>query len=139
MARRLFAVLVHCHSHQFELLQAALERFPVDICSVNDCTKARHLISQTEPHLVFSDLLLRDETWVDVVNEAESAAVPIAVIVVGAREDERFRTSALARGAFAYLAPPFELQHLEAVLGSAERDIRERRRALALAAVPWNA
>jgi FixJ family two-component response regulator len=69
-----------------------------------------------------------------ILNIAESAEVPLNVIVVASQPDTRFYVSVMERGAFDFVAPPFEHESLNFVVRSAELDVRRRREAVALAA-----
>jgi DNA-binding NtrC family response regulator len=128
-----------------ELLSSALKKLQVETWSIGTCAELEQLISQTWPQLIFTDLLLPDGSWVDVLNMAERVDVPVNVIVVGGAEhaDTKLYASILERGAFDLVLPPFERRSLELVVKLAGTDARRRRQALALAAASraapaWN-
>ena len=135
MDDRNFALLLHERPAPLESLNAALKDLSVETFSVNTLEEARRLLSQTQPQLVFTDTKLPDGTWADVVDMAESAASPVNVIVVGSNKDIKFYISALERGAYDFVLPPFERQALDYVVHSAADNARLRRQALARAAV----
>jgi DNA-binding NtrC family response regulator len=128
-----------------ELLSSALKKLQVETWSVGACAELEQLILQTWPHLIFTDLLLPDGSWVDVLNTVERVDVPVNVIVVGSAEhaDTKLYASILERGAFDLVLPPFERRSLELVVKLAGTDARHRRQALVLAAASraapaWN-
>lgn len=135
MNDRYFALLVHERPAPLEALKSALREISVETFSVNSCEEARRLLPQTEPHIVFTDTSLPDGTWADVVDMAENAGSPVNVIVVGANKNVKFYISALERGAYDFVLPPFERQALDYVVHSAGDNARLRRHALARAAV----
>lgn len=129
MEQRIFALLVHDKPFPIESLRQALRDLRVDTYSVHSCKEARDLISQTHPHLVFTDASLSDGSWVDVLNLAEQADAPLDVIVVGSTVNTKFYLSAIERGAFDFVLPPFELGGLGHIVRTAEQHVRDRRRA----------
>jgi FixJ family two-component response regulator len=64
----------------------------------------------------------------------EKATSPLNVIVVGTTTNNKLYLSALERGAFDFLSPPFERQALDFVVKSAGQDVRHRRQRQAGAA-----
>ena len=134
MMEHLFALLVHDQPEPFESLKQALKDLSIETYSVETCKEAADLIAQCKPHIIFTESALRDGSWVSILNLAEVSDVPLNVIVVGAIPDTRFYMSVMERGAFDFVAPPFEHEPLEFVVRSAELDARRRREATALAA-----
>jgi FixJ family two-component response regulator len=62
---------------------------------------------------------------------ADEADVPVNVIVVGNQPDTRHYLSVMERGAFDFVAPPFEHEPLSCVVRSAAQDVHRRREASA--------
>jgi DNA-binding NtrC family response regulator len=135
MSERLFALLVHDHPEPFESLKQTLRDLSIETYSVATCKEAEDLISQCKPHLIFTDKSLADGSWVSILNTADSADVPLSVIVVGAIPDTRFYVSVMERGAFDFVAPPFEHEPLSFVTQSAALHTHRLREALAHAPV----
>lgn len=135
MTDQFFALLLHDQPEHLEPLKAALKQLKVETCCVRTLEEAKRLISQTHPHLVFTDTFLSDGSWVDVINLAEESATPLNVIVVSSCKDVKLYLSAIQRGAFDFVLPPFEQQSLYYVVQSAGDDARHRRHAQARAAV----
>lgn len=134
MREHLFALLIHDQSEPFESLRRALKELSVETYSIATCKEAQDLISQCQPHIVFTESSVADGSWMRIVNMAEAADVPLSVIVVGAVPDMRLYLSVMERGAFDFVAPPFEHEPLDFVVRSAALNAHRRREALAHAA-----
>lgn len=135
MSEHLFALLVHDHPEVFESLRRTLRDLSVETYSVATCQEAGELISQCKPHIIFTESSLRDGWWSSILNIADTANVPLSVIVVSDYPDTRLYLSVMERGAFDFMAPPFEHEPLDFVLRSAALATQRRREALAHAAV----
>jgi FixJ family two-component response regulator len=70
-----------------------------------------------------------------ILNIADSAAVPLSVIVVAAVPDMHLYMSVMERGAFDFIAPPFEHEALNFVVRSAALNTHRRREVLAHAVI----
>lgn len=135
MKDHIFALLIHDNPDSLIGLKWALRKLTVETFSVRNCQEAEGLLPQTQPQVVFVDTTLTDGSWVDAINLAEKADVPPNVIVVGATTNIDLYLSAMERGAFDFVAPPFELDSLEYIVQSAALDARARKQALARAVV----
>ena len=135
MSDQFYALLVHDRPAPLESLKSALKQLSIQTYSVQSCEEAKRLLPQTQPHVVFTDTALPDGSWTDVVDMAENANSPVNVIVVGANKDIKLYISALERGAFDFVLPPFELQALDFVVQSAGDNAKQRRHAQARSAV----
>lgn len=130
-----FALLVYDQKGPVESLKTALKDLPVETCSVRTLDEVRRLIPQTHPHVVFTDTALPDGSWKDVINVVEKSETPVNVIVVGKNQDIEFYVTALERGAFDFVLPPFEHDALGFVVKTAGEDARHRRTDMARRAV----
>jgi DNA-binding NtrC family response regulator len=128
MNGRLFVLLVYDRPYPMEPLKVALRDLSVETCCVRTCEELRRLLPQTQPDLIFTDTSLPDGSWVDVLSFVEKAESPADVIVVGIDKDMR-HVSALERGAFDFVLPPFERQALDFIVQSARHDMLRRRQA----------
>jgi two-component system response regulator PilR (NtrC family) len=135
LGRNLFALVVHERPEPCELLKPVLRCLGVDTFSVSSCVEAAHLLEQTHPHLVFTDTKLPDGTWIDVVNSAEEAAVPVCAILVGSSKNADTFHAALNYGALDFISPPFEAEDVSELLTHAMTLVRERRERQLRAAV----
>lgn len=130
MSENLFALLVHDHLGPFESLTRTLRDLSVETYSVESCKEAEDFVSHCRPPIIFTGKSLVDGSWVSILNIADSADVPISVIVVGAVPDMDLYLSAMERGAFDFVAPPFEHEPLNFVIRSAALDTHRRKEAL---------
>lgn len=135
MSLHLFALLVHDHPEPFESLKRTLSDLAVETYSVSTCKEAVDLITHCKPHVIFTETSVMDGSWVSVLNMAEEADVPLSVIVVGDQPDTRHYLSVMERGAFDFVAPPFEHEPLNFVVMGAALNAHRRREAAALSAV----
>ncbi|HLY60580.1 MAG TPA: response regulator [Terriglobia bacterium] len=135
MSDRIFAILIHDQPGPFDSLREVLRDLSVETYSVESLEDARHLIPRTEPQLVFTATTLADGSWVDVVSLAEQSEIPLNVIVVSAIKDVKLYVTALERGAYDFVMPPFEHVGMDIIVRSAWENVRHRRHALARMAV----
>jgi DNA-binding NtrC family response regulator len=77
------------------------------------------------------DLPIWRKSHADIVNKAISVDSTFNIIVVGTLPDIEQCASAIERGAFDYVAPPFSHETLTLLVHSAAMDARERRESLA--------
>jgi|SRR5579859_4804802 len=135
MTKNPFALLVSRAGASLEPLKSALKKQSIETWSVDTCEEATRLLDQTQPDLVFSDPRLADGTWLDMVNLIEKASTPVNLIVVGTTGNTDLHSSAMEKGAFDFIQPPFEATSLGHVLQQAVEDVRRRRMAQALTLV----
>ncbi len=134
MKEKVFAFLIHDDPNSLIDLKSILRKMGVETFSVRNIREAERLIPQTQPQMVFVDTSLRDGSWKDAMKLAETADVPLDVIVVGPGTDINLYLSAMERGAFDFVASPFQLEPLEYIVQSAALDVRARKQAQAGAA-----
>lgn len=133
MSEHVFAILIHGKTEPFESLKRMLRDLSVETYSVATCKEAASLISQCKPQMVFTESTVTDGTWLSIFNLAEAADVPVSVIVVGTFPDTKCYLSVMERGAFDFVAPPFEREPLSFVVRSAALATHRRREMLAQA------
>lgn len=127
----LLAVMIHDRPEPLKTLEGALSNLLVESYSVKSCSEAKSLIAQYQPLVVFVDLLIWSKSFPYIVDLAKAADQGFNIIVVGALPDIEQYVSAVERGAFNYIAPPFSHDTLTMALHSASVDARERRESLA--------
>jgi DNA-binding NtrC family response regulator len=130
MSDNVLALLVHGHPEPFESLTRTLRDLSVETYSVESCKETEDLISHCKPPIIFTEESLVDGSWVSILNIADSTDVPLSVIVVGAVPDMHQYLSVMERGAFDFVAPPFEHEPLNFVIRSAALNTHRRREAL---------
>jgi DNA-binding NtrC family response regulator len=127
----LFALLIHNHPEVFQSLNQTLWNLSVETYNVETCKEAEELVPQFKPHLIFADVSVWDGSWTYILNLADGGDVPLNVVVVGHVPDAQEYRSAMDRGAFDFVAPPFELALVDFVVRAAATDARNRSEALA--------
>ena len=137
MSENVFALLVHDHPEPFESLKRTLKELSVGSYSVKTCKEAGDLISYCKPQIIFTESAVTDGSWVSVINKAEEAEVPLNVIVVGAQLDPQLYMYLMERGAYDFVAPPFEHEPLNRVVRSAAADTQRRREAVVQTLLGW--
>ncbi len=127
MRDHLFALVVKGEPELFESLHSTLKELSILSYTVQTRLEAARLLAQTEPQLVFTATSFQDGNWLDVLGLVEKAGVTSNVIVVAARGDLKLYLSAMDRGAFDFIVPPFESESLGYVIRSAQLDVTHRR------------
>src|SRR5262249_55631776 len=112
-------LLVHEASPVLESLCTELRKESFQPYRAHSCREARHLIEETDPHIVFTDVHLPDGSWVDVLRSVDHAEACANVIVVSPSADMKFYIRAIEQGAFDFVVPPFETRSLTHVIRSA--------------------
>ena len=85
------------------------------------------------PHLVFTEALLLDGNWADVIKLSLGALKPVKVIVVSRLVDIKLYVDTMDGGAFDFIVPPMTSNELAHVLACAVEDVLNLRRTQALA------
>jgi DNA-binding NtrC family response regulator len=134
MRERNFALLVHDRPETFEPLKQVLRELGVETYSVSSRAQAEDLIPKCKPQVVFSDMSVVDGSWVSILNAAEASDAPLSVIVVAPHPDTKLYLSVMQRGAFDFIAPPFEREPIKFIYRSAALDTYRRREESARAA-----
>ena len=134
MKEEISALLLHQPTASQRLLKQALEGRSIKVDWLRNCGEALPLLRQTDPpHLVFTEALLPDGTWTDVVKLALGALKPVMVIVVSRLVDIRLYLDTMAGGAFDFIVPPMTSDELAHVLACAVESVLNLRRTQALA------
>jgi DNA-binding NtrC family response regulator len=131
MDNLILAVLMQERPDAFEALKGALSDMEVEAYSVQGCNEAKSLIAQYHPLLVFVDLPIWNKFHADIVRMAQTADQTFNIIVLGPAPDIEAYASAIERGAFNFVAPPFSREPLTRIVYSAAMDARERTEAQA--------
>lgn len=128
MKAEISALLVHSRPDPLYALELGLQSLSVKTRHVQSIGEARRVLEAPDPpELVFTDSQLLDGTWAEVIRLAERAPAPVNVIVVSRLVDVRFYVEAIERGAFDFIAPPFETSGLTHVVCCAAGNVLRRR------------
>ncbi len=134
MKEEISALLLHQPTGPQRVLKEALEGCSVKVNWLRNCGEAlAQLKGADPPHLVFTEALLPDGTWMDVVKLALEALKPVKVIVVSRLIDMRLYVETMAGGAFDFIVPPMTSDELAHVLACAIDSVLALRRTQALA------
>ncbi len=118
---------------------AARRIFEAEYCvlEAGSAEEARPLIAKERPPVVLLDFNLPGEDGLSLLRELNGQPNPPAVILITAYGSERVAVQALKGGAYDYLAKPYDIQELRAVVGRAmerqdlRREVEDLRHALA--------
>ncbi|MBZ5560836.1 MAG: response regulator [Acidobacteriia bacterium] len=132
MQEKLTALMLHEDFRPPHTLRVALANRSMRILKARSCAEAAGLLwDEAPPHLVFTEVELRDGNWADVLRLAAMASVPVNVIVITPTVDTEFRLEAMECGAFDCLGPPFALAYLTQIVEAAAINVLWRRGAYA--------
>jgi DNA-binding NtrC family response regulator len=136
MREEISAVLLHRPTESQRLLKQALEGRSIKVNWLQNYREALPVLREADPpHLVFTEALLPDGTWADVVKLALEALKPVKVIVVSRLVDIRLYVDTMVGGAFDFIVPPMASDELAHVLACAVESVSNLRRTQATAAV----
>ena len=127
MTDRPFALLVHDHPEPCGELEKLLKFLSVETSCINSRFATGQMTAHSKPPLVFIDMFLTDNSWVNVLDFFMKSDLAPNVIIVGPRLDIELYVSSIERGAYSYVAPPFTPEGLNAIVYSAWADVRDRR------------
>jgi DNA-binding NtrC family response regulator len=135
MREEISAVLLHQPTESQRVLKQALEGLSVKVNWLQNCREALPVLREADPpHLIFTEALLPDGTWADVVKLALEALKPVKVIVVSRLIDVGLYVQTMGSGAFDFIVPPVTRDELAHVLAGAVGSVLDLRRAQATAA-----
>ena len=125
---RISAVLVHDQAAHIADLARALESICAEIKTARTCQEALKEIKQPDPpHLLFTDIVLPDGTWADLLTEAGKTSPPVGVIVAARLVNIPLYLDVLDRGALDFVAPPFNRAEVAWVVKHAAGQVLKRR------------
>jgi DNA-binding NtrC family response regulator len=115
------------HSHE---LERALSSQAIQSLRASSCLEARGFLQKAKPpHLLFTDTMLPDGTWADLLTLARQASLPVDVIVVSRLDDVGLYLETMQQGAFDFISAPFPASDLAHVVECASSDVSRRRQA----------
>ncbi len=121
-----YTLLVHDNTEPLEPLKAVLRELAADTFHVHNLEMAKVLRSGAQPQVIIVETELPEETWAGVFTLVERADVPLNVIVMGTRSNVERYLSAMGRGPFNLVVPPFVLESLGYVIRSKALEERFR-------------
>jgi two-component system response regulator AtoC/two-component system nitrogen regulation response regulator NtrX len=97
-----------------------------EVFEASNLTKARELCEVQQPEIVLLDLNLGAEDGFDFLEEVQRRDLPVLVIIITAHGSERIAVGAMKKGAYDYLAKPFEIDELRLIVRNAAEQIQLR-------------
>jgi DNA-binding NtrC family response regulator len=129
MKEEISALLLHQPTESQRVLKQALEARSIKVNWLRYYREALPLLREADPpHLVFTEALLPDGTWADVVKLPLEALKPVKVIVVSRLIDVRLYVKTMAGGAFDFIVPPMTSDELAHILACAVESVLNLRR-----------
>ena len=129
MKKEISALLLHQPTESQRVLKQALEDRSINVNWLRSCREALPLLREADPpHLVFTEALLPDGTWADIVKLAVEALKPVKVIVVSRLIDVRLHVETIVGGAFDFIVPPMTSDELAHILDCAVGSLLNLRR-----------
>jgi two-component system OmpR family response regulator len=120
MRKRIRALLVHEQDRPWRELNPLLEEQGMRIFRASTCAQAKLALSHPEPPLlVFTDIVLSDGTWSEVVALSGQLRPRVPVIIVSRLVDIDLYLTVLESGAADFIVPPFQAAELAHVMRSA--------------------
>jgi DNA-binding NtrC family response regulator len=112
-------LLVYERDDRFLILRSALDGLGVTTRRAKSCYQAGTLLCDTPPpHLVFTDTVLPDGNWMDMLDLAAKARQRVNLIVVSPRADINLYIDVMNRGAFDYITESFTVPEIVFVVRS---------------------
>jgi len=135
MREQISALLLHQPTESQRLLKQALEGRSIKVNWLQKYREALPLLRGVDPpHLVFTEALLPDGNWPDVVKLSLEALKPVKVIVMSRLIDIRLYVETMVGGAFDFIVPPMTSDELAHVLACAVESVLNLRQTLTMAA-----
>jgi DNA-binding NtrC family response regulator len=114
------ALLVHDQEGPLRELQLLLTQQGFHTSRARTCAAAKLALAAHEPpRLVFTDTVLPDGTWAEIVDLARQTHISIPVILVSRLACVRLYLEALENGASDFIVPPFRDSDLAHIVRSA--------------------
>ncbi len=135
MTDHLCAFLIHDHTECFRELEGLLKDLSVETWTIKTCDSAERLFAQHKPSLVFVDSSVWEKECEQLAELVRKAHLVLNVIVVGTVTDIELYVSAIQRGAFSFIAPPFAPDGLNIIVHSAVMGVRVRVKVMTQATV----
>ena len=134
MKEKISVLLLHQSTDSQRLLKKSLEGRSIKVNWLKTCGEALSPLREADPPLlVFTEALLPDGNWADVVKLALGALKPVKVIVVSPLVDIKLYMDTMEGGAFDFIVPPMTSDELAHVLSCAVESVSNLRQTQALA------
>ncbi len=132
MENPIVAVMIQDEYESLNHMAGVLSDLGIETHYANGFKEASRLVKRHRPHLVFVNQSQWSDSFEEIVELANTAEYLLDILVVGPIPQVDWRASAIAHGAFNYVAPPFSHEKLAREVHLAYIDVMDRREAL-----PW--
>jgi DNA-binding NtrC family response regulator len=113
------SLLVHDREDRFSILRSALQGLGIETARVRDCRSAELALCDTPPpHLVFTDVVLPDGNWMDLLDLTAKSKEKVNLIVVSQRADIRLYMDVMNHGAYDFITESFTVPEIVHVVRS---------------------
>ena len=113
------SLLVHDRDDRFSILKSALHGLGIQTTRVRNCRAAETLLVDTPPPLlVFTDVVLPDGNWLDLLDLTAKAKDRVNLIVVSPRADVELYIDVMNHGAYDFITELFTVPEIVHVVRS---------------------
>ncbi len=116
---RIRSLLVHDREDRFSILKSALQGLGIETTRARNCRSAELALCDTPPpHLVFTDVVLPDGNWMDLLDLTAKSKERVNLIVVSPRADIRLYMDVMNHGAYDFITESFTVPEIVHVVRS---------------------
>jgi DNA-binding NtrC family response regulator len=120
MRSKIRSLMVSSRDVSFTAIESVLSALPVKILRARGCEQGGKLLCLPSPvHLVFTDAVLADGNWLDVLDFAQKSKQKVNVVVISPRADVRLYIEAMNHGAFDFITESSTVPEVAHVVRSA--------------------
>jgi DNA-binding NtrC family response regulator len=111
--------LVHDREDRFSILKSALQGLGIETTRARNCRSAELALCDTPPpHLVFTDVVLPDGNWMDLLDLTAKSKERVNLIVVSQRADVGLYIEVMNHGAYDFITESFTVPEIVHVVRS---------------------
>jgi DNA-binding NtrC family response regulator len=130
MKPRIRSLIVHDREDRLLMLKSALQGLDFEVTRARNCRSAELLLCETPPpHLVFTDVVLPDGNWLDLLDLTAKSKDRVNLIVVSPHANISLYMDVMNHGAFDFITESFTVHEIvHVVRTAAENAVRGRER-----------
>lgn len=120
MKSKIRCLVVSKASDRYATLENVLGALPLKILRAGSCREADLLLCEsTPPHLVFTEVVLDDGNWLDVLDFSRKPKQKVNVVVISPQANVRLYIDVMSHGAFDFVTESFTVPELVHILRTA--------------------